>query len=64
MLLVVAILTGLLVQKKKLVMPTEYNSIWYTFNIGCALDALFVLARGNWETNFAGVNLREYPIFL
>ena len=56
LILVTGVLTGVLIQKKYLTIPEKvpYLSLWYSFNIGSALDALFVIGLGGWKTNFFG----------
>ena len=54
--LITGVVTGVLIHQKYLTIPEKlpFLSLWYCFNIGSSLDALFVLSRGGWKTNFLG----------
>ncbi|KAL5268813.1 hypothetical protein ACHWQZ_G002601 [Mnemiopsis leidyi] len=56
MILLTGVTTGVLVQQNYLAIPSTLPalSIWYCVNVGSVLDALFVLVRGDYKTNFLG----------
>ena len=56
MILLTGVTTGVLVQQNYLTIPSTLPalSILYCVNVGSVLDALFVLVRGDYKTNFLG----------